>query len=95
MWLAGAGGNAADDSADLKALNVAVSGRQLECNLQKNSLAARRAQAELDSKGQPDSAKTKRSKVCSQRGFRKPVMLIMLKIIYCWSTMKRERTGWG
>lgn len=66
--IGGAGGNAADDSADLKALNVAVSGRQLECNLQKNSLAARRAQAELDSKGQPDSAKTKRSKGKKARG---------------------------
>ena len=42
---------------------MAISGRQLECTLQKNSLAAQQAQIELESKVQPDEAKAKRSKV--------------------------------
>lgn len=64
--LATSGGTAeaADAVADLKAFNVAVSGKQLELTVQKNLLVAAQAEKRLESNAQPlDAAvKPKRSK---------------------------------
>lgn len=64
MICAGSGANSADALVDLKTINVAISGRQLELTVQKNLLQAEELKRNLESRTQPEAAQAgKKSKV--------------------------------
>ena len=60
----GSASSSADVLEDLKKIDVAISGQQLEYTIQKNRLTAHSLQLSLDSKAQPEVIQsTKKSKV--------------------------------
>lgn len=61
---AGSATSSADALEDLKKINVAISGQQLEYTIHKNNLTAQGLQQSLDSKTQPEVLhSSKKSKV--------------------------------
>ncbi len=66
-YFAGAAASSADTLEDLKKIDVAISGQQLEYTIRKNSLTAQGLQQALDSKSRPEAvqpSKKSKARIC-------------------------------
>lgn len=60
LLIAGSGADSADTLADLKTVNIAISGHQMENTMLRNTLLAQQLQTSLDSKSMSSIPETSR-----------------------------------